>query len=78
MATIGRDAYNWGKGNDAVTVRCYGFRVGTTAGDVRVTTEKGTDIIITNVQSGETVPLAIQRVWETNTTAEGIIGYLVE
>lgn len=49
-----------------------GIRVGTTAGDVRVTTVDGDDDVIPNVQIGETVPVMATRIWATNTTATGI------
>lgn len=52
-----------------------GFRVSTTAGDVKVTTFRGTALVIPAVQLYETVSLVVTRVWSTGTTAAGITGY---
>ncbi len=54
---------------------CKAFRVGTTAGPVKVTTKNGTTIVIPNVQVGETICLRVTRFWLTGTTATGIMAY---
>lgn len=52
-----------------------GFRVGTTAGPVKVQTANGTDVIIPGVQVAETISLAIKKVYKTGTTADGITAF---
>lgn len=42
-------------------------------GNVRVTTIAGDDVLFTNVPVGF-FPVAVKRVWATNTTASGIVG----
>lgn len=46
----------------------------TGAGNVRVTTEMGTDIIIPGLVAGVLYPFAVTKVWATSTTATGIMG----
>lgn len=45
-----------------------------TAGDVRVTTANGSDIVIPEaaIAVGDRFPLIISRIWATSTTATGI------
>lgn len=46
------------------------------AGNVRVTTLRGTDLLISGVAAGTVLPFRVKRVWATNTTATLIIaGY---
>lgn len=42
------------------------------AGNLRVTTVRGTDLVLTGVPAGAILPLAVSRVWATNTTATNI------
>ena len=51
------------------------FRVGTTAGDVKVRTLAGHDCVIPNVQVGETVECAFTIIYKTGTTAVGITAF---
>lgn len=54
-----------------------GLRIGV-AGDLKVTTLRGTVLELRNLASGETVPLAIKRVWATGQTgalAGNVVGY---
>lgn len=46
------------------------------AGDLRITTEDGTDIVIPGLAAGVMHPIGAQRIWATNTTATGIVGYV--
>ena len=50
-----------------------GFYVGV-AGDVTVTTIRGTKALFKSCQAGVTYTQAIQRVWSTGTTATNILG----
>ena len=43
------------------------------AGNVRVTTVQGTDIVFTAVPVGTVLPIQARRVWLTNTTATLIV-----
>ncbi len=43
-------------------------------GDVRVTTVEDNDVTFQNVTGGSFLPIAVKRVWSTNTTASGILG----
>lgn len=52
-----------------------GFRVGTTAGAVKVTTAAGETLTIPGVQIGEVVPLRVTRIWSNGTTAAGITAF---
>jgi uncharacterized protein (DUF1800 family) len=60
--------------SDDTAIVANGFRVGTTAGDVRVLTADGDDVVIPSVQIGETVFLAVTKIFASNTTAAGITG----
>lgn len=51
------------------------FRVGTTAGPVKVTTRGGDVVTIPNVQIGETIVGLFKIVWSAGTTADGITGF---
>ena len=43
------------------------------AGNIKVTTLAGTTLVITGIPSGTLLPLSVQRVWSTSTTASNII-----
>ena len=58
---------------DDVYIRA--FRVGTTAGDVKVTMRGGDETVIPNVQIGETVVGLFKIIWSTGTGAAGITGF---
>lgn len=74
--TPAMDAVDMTNGSDTeMTVWCKAFRVGTTAGAVKVTTVKGTDITIPGVQIGETVRLQCKKIWATGTSATGITAF---
>lgn len=45
-----------------------------TGGNVVVTTAQGTKITFTGVQGGTVIPVQVLRVWNTNTTASGLVG----
>lgn len=47
--------------------------VGGTAGNVKVTTANGDEIVFGSVQAGSILPVQVARVWATGTTATGII-----
>jgi hypothetical protein len=51
------------------------FRVGLTAGAVRVKTAEDDDVTIPGVQIGETIQLRVKRIYATGTTAAGITGF---
>jgi len=51
-----------------------GLRVGTTAGDIKVRSG-GVDVVIIDVQAGETVAGSFNMVYSTDTTAVGINGW---
>lgn len=44
-----------------------------TGGDVKIKTEKGTDLTFSNVADGTFLPIAVLRVFSTDTTASNII-----
>lgn len=50
-----------------------GFYVGV-AGDVKVTTEKGTDVVFKACPAGLHIYLAVSKVFATGTTATDIVG----
>lgn len=50
------------------------IRIGV-GGDVTVTTIRDVDILFSNVQDGETLPVWVKKVKATATTATGIVGY---
>jgi hypothetical protein len=52
---------------------CKSFGVGV-AGDVKVTTAKGTTLVIPGVPAGP-YPLKCSRIWSTSTTATGIVAH---
>ena len=43
-------------------------------GNVVVTTAQGTQVTFTGVQGGTVIPVQVLRVWNTNTTASGLVG----
>ena len=43
------------------------------AGDVRVTTSGGDDVLFADVQAGSVIPVRVKRVWATNTTASSLV-----
>lgn len=43
------------------------------AGDLRVTMIDGTDVTFTAVTSGSILPIRVNKVWSTSTTATGIV-----
>lgn len=51
------------------------FRVGTTAGDVKVITVGGNTVTIPSVQIGETISLQVTRIFATGTAATGLTGF---
>ena len=61
--------------NNGEDVFIRAFRVGTTAGDVKVTTRGGEEVTIPGVQIGETVVGFFKIIWSTGTTAAGITGF---
>ena len=69
-----KDAVAITPGSAALLKPVGAFRVGGAAGDVTVTTSKGTTLTIPNVQVGETISLGITHV--TAATATGITGYI--
>jgi hypothetical protein len=44
-----------------------------TAGNVRVTTAQGDDVVFYNVPAGGVIPVQVDQVWSTNTTAANIV-----
>lgn len=44
------------------------------AGNVRVTTINGHDVVFVGVTAGSILPISVKRVWSTNTTASNFIG----
>lgn len=57
----------------AGSVMARGLYVGG-AGNVRVTTVAGDDVLFSGVAAGTVLPVSVKRVWSTNTTATAIIG----
>ena len=51
------------------------FRVGTTAGAIKVIDDIGNTVTIPGVQVGETIALRVTRIYSTDTTATGITGF---
>ena len=47
--------------------------VGGTAGNIKVTTANGDEIVFGNVQTGTVLPVQVIRVWSTGTAATGIV-----
>lgn len=47
-----------------------------TSGDIKVTTVKGTTLVIPAVPSGDRFPIRVSRVWAAGTTATGLIGLM--
>jgi hypothetical protein len=43
------------------------------AGNVRVTTSGGDDVLFTGVQAGGIIPVRVKQVWATNTTASSLV-----
>lgn len=58
-----------------LTSYCKAFRVGTTAGNVQVTTVGGETLVVPGVQIGETIRLQCKQIWSTNTAATGITAF---
>ena len=46
------------------------------AGTLTVTTIRGTKVTFTGVLAGTIIPVAVQRVWSTGTTATNVLGLL--
>lgn len=44
-----------------------------TAGNVKVTTAQGTDVVFTSVPGGTVLPVQVIRVWATGTAATNIV-----
>ena len=44
-----------------------------TSGNVRVTTAQGDDVVFSNVPAGGVIPVQVDQVWSTNTTAANIV-----
>ena len=44
-----------------------------TAGNVKVTTSQGTDVVFTSVPGGTVLPVQVLRVWATGTSATNIV-----
>ena len=44
-----------------------------TAGNLRVTTIAGDDVIFSNINTGAFIPVNVLKVWNTNTTADNIV-----
>jgi hypothetical protein len=51
------------------------FRVGTTAGDVKIRDMAGNTVTIPGVQVGEVVPISFDMLFSTDTTAAGFTGF---
>jgi hypothetical protein len=45
------------------------------AGDVKVTTERGTDTVFKAVPVGKDLSIRVIKVWDTGTTATNLVGY---
>ena len=43
------------------------------AGNVRVTTDGGDDVVFVGLAAGQFIPVQVTRVWATNTTATNIV-----
>ncbi len=43
------------------------------AGNVRVTTAQGDDVVFSGAQAGGVIPVQVIRVWATNTTATNLV-----
>lgn len=43
------------------------------AGNLRVTTQGGDDVVFSNVAAGSFIPVQVIKVWATNTTATNIV-----
>ncbi len=68
------DCYNVTKSDSAANPG-FGFRVGTTAGDVAIITGAGRTITIPAVQVGETIAVVFSKILSTGTTAVGITAF---
>lgn len=44
------------------------------AGNVRVTTKDGDDVVLTGLLAGNVYPICVVKVWATSTTATNIVG----
>lgn len=44
-----------------------------TAGNVKVTTAQGSDVVFTSVPGGTVLPVQVLRVWATGTVAQNIV-----
>jgi hypothetical protein len=44
-----------------------------TAGNVKVTTAQGTDVVFTSVPGGTVLPVQVARVWTTGTSATNLV-----
>lgn len=61
--------------NDLPKAVC-GLRVGTTAGNIKVTDVLGVTTVIPNVAVGEVIPGQFVKVWADGTDAVGITGFI--
>lgn len=68
------DAYNVTP-SDTVANPGFGFRVGTTAGDVAILTGAGRTLTIPAVQVGETIAVVFAKILATGTTATGVTAF---
>ncbi len=60
--------------SDTASVRYNALYVGQ-AGDVKVTTMAGTEVLFKNKPAGGYIPLCISKVWSTGTTAAHLVGF---
>lgn len=51
-----------------------GFMLATTSGDVKVTTDLGSDIVFKSVPLNTPIPVRVTRIFATGTTGTGIVG----
>jgi len=43
------------------------------AGNIKVTTAQGTDVVFTGVQAGQVLPVQVVKVWSASTTATSLV-----
>jgi hypothetical protein len=51
-----------------------GFMLATTAGNVKVTTDLGSDVVFASVPLNTPIPVRVTRIFETLTVGTGVIG----
>lgn len=68
----GQDALAVTPSDTGAISQCRALYVGG-AGNLRVTTARGTDLVFNGVPAGMLLPISVQRVWATNTTATNIV-----